>query len=184
MPVVLQCPVDGCEGWLEIEAESPVGPVYVCNRCGYGTLARRLTGIAQMSAQPAQAPKSSPEPKGQKTAQETKYHSRKTECHQGHLHDSRKESRRCDELHLMQKAGEIMGLEVQPVFHFDVNGHTVGRYTPDFSYCRPVDTGTGFPIQRHTKIVEDVKSTATKTEAYRLRKKLMLACFGIEVKET
>lgn len=95
-----------------------------------------------------------------------KFGARKTTCRLGHKHDSAKEARRCDELHLLLRAGEVIGLEVEPTFYFVIGGrevkHENGRracYKPDFCY-----------IEKGVKICEDVKgSDATKTEASVLR---------------
>lgn len=93
----------------------------------------------------------------------------------GYRFDSRKEAKRYDELVLMQHAGEIYGLEVHPRFLLEVNGVYVGRYTGDFSY---------FPRQQFKKVVEDCKSAATKRiRDWPMRKRLMLAIHGIEVRE-
>ncbi len=43
----------------------------------------------------------------------SKYNSRKCECGQGHLHDSQKEAQRCNELTLLEKAGQISNLRQQ-----------------------------------------------------------------------
>jgi hypothetical protein len=87
---------------------------------------------------------------------------------------SKAEARRYAELRLLERAGEITGLECHPVYRFAVNGVKVGRYTPDFRYRDAFGC----------LVVEDVKGgTATRTEAYRLRARLMLACHGITVKE-
>jgi len=67
---------------------------------------------------------------------------RKTVCQHGHKHDSAREARRCHQLHILQDAGKIAGLKVQPFFAFVIdgevpklgNGHKVG-VTLDFSYC-------------------------------------------------
>lgn len=83
-----------------------------------------------------------------------RYFARKTICQQGHTHASKREAGRCDELHVLQAAGEIVGLRVEPRFHFIVegdylkarNGHRI-RYTADFTY-----------IQNQKQIVEDVKA--------------------------
>ncbi len=92
--------------------------------------------------------------------------------------DSKKEAFRYCELKLLQKAGHISHLEVQPVFKFEVNGRPVliksggypkgrqAKYTADFSY-----------FDGEKRVVEDVKSSATKTEAYALRKALVEAMF-------
>lgn len=94
-----------------------------------------------------------------------KYHARKTPCNQGHMHASGKEARRCNDLHLLQRAGEICGLQIEPRFTFAVNGRQVkmrngqpARYTPDFTY-----------VERGVKVAEDVKSRATQTEAFAVR---------------
>lgn len=95
-----------------------------------------------------------------------KFGARKSPCQHGHTHASAKEARRCNDLHLLQRAGEIVGLEVEPVFTFAVEGkpvtHLNGRraiYTPDFSY-----------IEKGQKVCEDVKGgSATNTEASTLR---------------
>lgn len=95
-----------------------------------------------------------------------KFSARKTACLQGHMHASGKEARRCNDLHLLQRAGEIAGLEVEPKFTFAIDGNPVmhlnGRkavYTPDFSY-----------VEKGRKVCEDVKGgSATNTEASTLR---------------
>jgi hypothetical protein len=51
---------------------------------------------------------------------------------------------------------------------------TIGHYTADFQY---VDLTTG------EIVIEDVKSSATTTEAYRLRKRLAEAIHGIAIRE-
>ena len=55
-----------------------------------------------------------------------------------------------------------------------VNGKKVGRFTADFRYLEP---GRGL-------VIEDVKGEPTrKGEAYRLRKKLFEAIYGLTVTE-
>lgn len=51
-------------------------------------------------------------------------------CAQGHFHPSTGESRRCNTLHLLQRAKEIKGLEVNPSIEI-VAGM---KYKPDFKY--------------------------------------------------
>ena len=75
---------------------------------------------------------------------------------------SKKEARRYGELKLLMLAHIITDLETHPVFPLMVNGSNIGRYTADFRY---IENG-------HT-VIEDVKSTATKTRDYRLRKKIL-----------
>lgn len=96
--------------------------------------------------------------------------------------DSKKESRRYRELVLLAKAGAIRDLVLQPSFVLQVAelwrpGRAlvaVGRFTADFQY---VDTATD------ETIVEDTKTAPTKTTAYRLRKRLVEAMYGITIRE-
>jgi hypothetical protein len=97
----------------------------------------------------------------------------------GHVFDSKREAKRYAELKLLQLAGEITALELQPVFELSVVPLTrptvrvnVGRYTADFRY-----------VEHGQVRVEDVKSTATKTTAYRLRKRMVEAIYGITIAE-
>lgn len=85
---------------------------------------------------------------------------------------SKREAKRYSELKLLEKAGQIFDLELQPKFVFVVNGVKLGTYTADFCY---VDTVSGWAV------VEDVKGV--RTQQYRLRKKLLKALHGIEVVE-
>jgi hypothetical protein len=97
---------------------------------------------------------------------------------------SKKEAARFLELQCWQKAGQITDLEVHPVYPLHVmelwrSGSplvvtTVGKFTADFQYLN---------MQTGEIVVEDVKSTATTTEAYRLRKKLAEAIHGMTVTE-
>lgn len=107
-----------------------------------------------------------------------KYRARATSCGV-HVHASKKEAARCVELRLLHKAGEIFSLECQPRYDLVVNGVKICTYVGDFRYrerIRPDSIALG------DIIVEDCKGF--KTAAYRLKKKLMLACFGIEIRET
>jgi len=86
--------------------------------------------------------------------------------------DSKAEARRYNELKLLERAGEIEHLGLQPKFDLTVNGHLVCRYIADFNYWL-----------RGTRIVEDVKSKVTRTPQYRIKIKLLRALTGIEVRE-
>ncbi len=84
--------------------------------------------------------------------------------------DSIAEYRRYGELLLMERAGEITGLQVHPRYElqgaFKYNGKVERAitYEADFEYV----TREGW------KVVEDVKSEATRTEAYKIKRKLFL----------
>nr|DAO28415.1 MAG TPA: Endonuclease [Caudoviricetes sp.] len=93
--------------------------------------------------------------------------------------DSKKEARRYDELLTMLRAGIISDLRLQPQFTLQESYCTeIGervravRYTADFSYR------VGGKL-----IVEDVKSTATRTKEYLRNKKFMRSKFGIDIQE-
>ncbi|MBV8849640.1 MAG: DUF1064 domain-containing protein, partial [Methylobacteriaceae bacterium] len=51
----------------------------------------------------------------------TKYRAQKTTCLHSHLHDSKLEARRCDELHVLEENGELTHLELQPIFPVQIN---------------------------------------------------------------
>ena len=88
---------------------------------------------------------------------------------------SRAEARRYGELLWQERDGMIHDLECQPRYRLEVNGVKICDYAGDFRYT---DAQTG------AVVVEDVKGgDATKTPVYRLKRRLMLACHGIEVKE-
>lgn len=110
--------------------------------------------------------------------------------------DSKKEACRYDELLVMLQAGKIRDLKLQPQFTIEEAYTTIKgvrvraiRYHADFSYIRPAENQTehvywadneGIPWRL---VVEDVKSRATKTRVYAMKKKLMQEKFGIEIKE-
>jgi len=92
---------------------------------------------------------------------------------------SKKEAARYDELAMLLEAGVISELKLQPSFtlwesYTKPNGAKVKsvRYVADFSYMKDGEL-----------IVEDVKSTATRTTDYKLKKTLMSVDRGIEVIE-
>lgn len=104
-----------------------------------------------------------------------KYHAKKITI-DGIEFDSRREANRYAELLVMQKAGLISSLTRQEEFELipKCGKERPAKYHADFSYT---DTATG------KKVVEDVKSRATKTPDYILRRKLMNWRFGIEIQE-
>ncbi len=105
---------------------------------------------------------------------ENKYGAVKTEV-DGFVFDSKAEARRYGELKLLEAAGEIRELQLQVPFHLDVNGVHVCDYVADFVY-QTTDDG-----RRTTRVVEDAKGR--RTPVYQLKKKLMRAVHGIEIRE-
>lgn len=93
----------------------------------------------------------------------------------GRRFPSQKEGKRYVALRLMERAGEVVDLELQPRFPLAVNGLHVCEYRADFRY-REVKTGN--------VIVEDVKSAATKADRlYQFKTRLLYALTGIAVRE-
>lgn len=110
-------------------------------------------------------------PPGEEEEAPRKYRNRPVEVDGQHF-DSQAEARRYQDLRLLAEAGEIRGLVCQPRYPMIVNGQRVGTYIADFAY---------YDSQTHQVVVEDVKGV--RTAVYRLKKRLMLACCGIEVRE-
>ena len=93
------------------------------------------------------------------------------------IYQSKKEANRAMELDLELKAGTVLWWCRQP--EFVLPGGII--YRPDFIVCRPLPI-TAFYTETETE-VEDVKSKPTKTPEYRMKKKLLKATYGIEIKE-
>lgn len=119
---------------------------------------------------------------------DNKYNAKKSYCSNGHLHDSLKEAKRCDELHLLLMTGAIADLELQkpyliiPALYETIECNEVYKvgklkgqkktkrrcveqsayYKADFVY---LDTQTG------KTVIEDSKGKRTKD--YILKRKLM-----------
>lgn len=122
--------------------------------------------------------KDKPRGKGSKPAKESKYKNRKVVI-DGHTFDSKKESKRYIDLKLLVKAGEISDLQMQVVFVLVPAVVLDGRKKPDMRYVADFTY-----VQGGLKIVEDVKSLATrKLAAYRQKKHLMKSVHGIEIQE-
>ena len=88
--------------------------------------------------------------------------------------DSKLEYCRWCELVILEKAKKIKDLKRQVKFVL-IDKSRFGReigYIADFTY-----------IQGDKLIIEDTKSTATKTPLYRLKKRLVAERYGIEIKE-
>lgn len=85
---------------------------------------------------------------------------------------SQAEARRYGHLKVLERAGTICDLELQPRFPLLVNQVKVATYVADFRYrfC-----GVALPV------VEDVKGV--QTPIYRLKKKMLLAQDGIIITE-
>lgn len=92
----------------------------------------------------------------------------------GRRFDSQGEAARYQVLRILERTGHIRDLECQVSYPLVVNGIKVGIYRCDFRY---------YDCREAAVIVEDFKSEATITKEYKLKRKLMLACHGIEIRE-
>jgi hypothetical protein len=101
---------------------------------------------------------------------EHKFHAKRTYV-DSIAFDSKKEAARYQELRLAEKAGVIANLELQPRYPLIVNNVALGSYVGDFLY-----------EENGERVVEDVKGM--KTPVYRLKKKLLKAIYGIDIRET
>ena len=110
--------------------------------------------------------------------------------------DSQKEARRYDTLIRLQNLGQIRDLRLQVDFtlqeaYTDPEGNRVRaiRYKADFTYKERDATeetlaaSKGWPCESWRLVVEDVKSRATKTQKYAIKKKLLKERFGIDITE-
>ena len=95
--------------------------------------------------------------------------------------DSQKEARRYDFLIERERRGEIRDLRLQVDFtlqeaYTDAEGRRVRaiRYRADFTY---------YEGAQGRQVVEDVKSRATRTREYAMKKKLLKDRFGIDITE-
>lgn len=92
--------------------------------------------------------------------------------------DSRREEKRWYQLCALEKSGQISGLQRQVRFQLipsqRINGRVVERacdYVADFVY-----------YEGDTKVVEDCKGF--KTDVYRIKRKLFLQRYGIQIRES
>lgn len=107
-----------------------------------------------------------------------KYGAKRTPCRQGHMHGSGKEARTCNDLTLLERAGEISRLTQQPQFWFSINGvqlkHDNGRrvgYKADFQF-----------FEGNKNVVVETKGMVVRD--WPLRKAIFRACYPyIELRE-
>lgn len=85
---------------------------------------------------------------------------------------SRKEGARYQQLKLLERGNLITDLKLQQPIKCIVNGELVCKYISDFSY---------YDREKNAIIWEDVKGV--RTPVYKLKKKLVRACHGIEITE-
>lgn len=102
-----------------------------------------------------------------------KYGARKVTAPDGQVFDSQKEYNRWCNLRLLERAGKITNLKRQIPYELipKQDGERACTYVADFVY-----------YEDGKLVVEDCKGF--RTEAYRIKRKLMLAVHNIKIKET
>ena len=101
----------------------------------------------------------------------SKFNAQRTEV-DGITFASKAEARRYSHLKMLERAGTIHDLELQPRFTLLVNKIKVATYVADFRYRF---VGVSLPV------VEDVKGV--QTAVYKLKKKMLAAQHGIIITE-
>lgn len=85
---------------------------------------------------------------------------------------SKKEANHYATLKILERAGKITRLTLQPVFRLEVNGQFICRYIADFQY---------WDVERNEWATEDVKGC--KTSLYKVKKKMVKALHNVDIRE-
>lgn len=93
----------------------------------------------------------------------------------GLIFDSKKEADRWDQLKLLERVGRIRNLRRKVKYRLEVNGVLICTYTPDSEYEEATPMGWA-------AVTEDVKGYPN--DRWPMKKRLMKACHGIDVRET
>lgn len=105
---------------------------------------------------------------------QSKFGNKKTE-YKGDMYDSKAEARYASELDTLKnarfEAERVVTYERQVRYPFEVNGVKIATYVLDFK------------VTYADGRVEHVDVKGMRTDVYKMKKKLMLACYGIEIIE-
>lgn len=99
-----------------------------------------------------------------------KFNAKKTEV-DGITFDSKREAHRYQDLKIAERCGVIKDLQRQVVYALRVNDMHICSYRADFQYVEDGDI-----------IVEDCKGV--RTREYQIKRALMKAIYGIDIRET
>lgn len=91
--------------------------------------------------------------------------------------DSTGEFKRWCDLKMLERGLFIKNLRRQVNFDLEINGIHICQYRADYAYDERI-------ITDWVPVVEDFKSPATTTPIFAIKRKLMQACHGIEVRVT
>ncbi len=107
----------------------------------------------------------------------SKYRAVRTMTPDGRIFASKKEANRWGELKLLEAAGKIIELKPQVTFQLYVKDVWITTYVADFVYYD----------EERNHVIEDCKGYLNPkdpfTRLYLVKKALMLACHGIEIRE-
>ena len=112
----------------------------------------------------------------------SKYNAKKCRCSQGHIHDSKKEARRCNELSWLECAGEISNLQQQvkyvlipAQYAVSTEKYTKGNHKGEYKRGKLIEKECAYyadfvyTTKDGQTIVEDTKGV--KTSEYKIKKK-------------
>lgn len=101
----------------------------------------------------------------------------------GHRFPSKREAKRYGELKMLERAGKISDLNCQPRFAILINGEYVKIRSKGYPNGRRCSAVMDFDYSQKGKyIIEDVKSAATDTPVSKLKRALVEAIYGVEVR--
>lgn len=109
-------------------------------------------------------------PRGPQGPSRSKYRNQRT-FYNGRWYSSKKEAERAGELDLLVRSGSVKRWEAQPKFPIVYEGIKICSYIGDFKVEYP----------NGKIVIEDTKGF--QTAIYKLKKKLVKAFYGIEIKE-
>lgn len=106
-----------------------------------------------------------------------KYGNKKTEL-DGIVFDSKREAARYQQLKLLERGGLIRDLKIQVPYRLEVNGLLICKYIADFTYeeRHPTLAAGWLPVTEDSK--------GFPNDRWPMKRKLMRACHGIQVRET
>ena len=93
--------------------------------------------------------------------------------------DSKREAEAWLSLSILQKSGTVMNLRRQVIYPLEVNGVKICRYVADFVFQEKYTNGFGDRDRR--TVVADAKGY--RTPEYKIKKALMKAIHGIDIRE-
>lgn len=99
----------------------------------------------------------------------------------GHVFDSKHEAEVCSNLMLLQKAGHISRLQFHPTFVLIVNQEPICKYTPDATYHDSNDILHVIDAKGFKKSKKTGKLLPRVDREFGIKRKLMRACFGLEI---